>query len=209
MQLVLEIIGRTVSECMALEKAGANRLELCSNMAEGGTTPAYATIALTKKYVKIPVFPMIRPRGGNFYYNDIEFETMALDIETCKKLGCEGVVFGMLTAENKVDVTRCRQLLKLAQPMQATFHRAFDLTPDASEALETLVALGFSRILTSGQAPSAMQGKALLAQLVKQAGNRIIILPGGGVRSDNLAALAAFTKATEFHASVMLKADGM
>jgi copper homeostasis protein len=205
MKPFLEIIGRTVSECVAIEKSGANRIELCANMAEGGTTPSHATIALAKKYVKIPVFPMIRPRGGDFTYNKLEIETMLLDIEICKQHKCDGVVLGVLTNHNQIDEAICKQMIELARPMQVTFHRAFDQTPDMFASLETLIELGFDRILTSGHAPNAIVGKDNLAELVKKANNRIVILPGGGVRRDNLDELIRITNAPEFHSSVIIE----
>jgi copper homeostasis protein len=199
--MILEIIATSVYDAIKAENAGANRIELVENLNAGGTTPDYGTILLTKKYLKIPVFPMIRPRAGNFLYNDNEFEKMYAAIEICKKAGCEGVVFGLLTPTNQIDVLRCRALLALARPMQVTFHRAFDATANASESLETIIDLGFDGLLTSGQANTAWEGRSLIADLVKQAGKRISIMPGSGIRETNLADLITFTEASAFHSS--------
>ena len=147
------------------------------------------------------MYPIIRPRGGDFFFNAAEFEIMQADITICKKLGCDGIVIGMLNADGTVDIPRCRQLVELAYPMGVTFHRAFDRTNDAFKAMEDIIAIGCERILTSGQKPNAIDGTDLIAALIKQADDRIIIMPGSGVRSDNITTLAEKTGAVEFHSS--------
>jgi len=198
---LLEIIATTVNDCLNAQKAGADRIELVENLHEGGTTPSYATILLSKKYLKIPVSVMIRPRVGNFFYNDIEFETMCKDIEICKNIGVDGVVFGMLTNDFFVDKLRCDKLIKLAKPMQITFHRAFDVVKNPLKAMEILIDLNVDRILTSGQKNTAWDGKELLVELVQKAKDRIIILPGSGIRDTNIKEIASIIKAKEFHSS--------
>ncbi|MBC8109718.1 MAG: copper homeostasis protein CutC [Verrucomicrobia bacterium] len=199
--MLLEIIATSVYDAFKAENAGANRIELVENLEAGGITPDYGTIILTKKYLKIPVFPMVRPRGGDFVYADDEFELMCADIEICKKAGCDGVVFGLLTRDNQVDTVRCKTLVALARPMEVTFHRAFDVVANAFESLEAIIELGFDRILTSGQANTAWEGRDLIADLIKKAGKRIVIMPGSGIRETNIADLAAITQASEFHSS--------
>jgi copper homeostasis protein len=199
--LKLEIIATSVKEAMLAEKAGADRIELVENLPEGGITPSYGMIAGAMNRVQIPVFPMIRPRGGDFVYDEWEFETMCRDVSNCWRLGCRGIVTGILQADGRIDEERCKQMMALAGKMQLTFHRAFDATPDPLEALETLIRLGFHRILTSGHSPSAEQGQFLLAELVQRAAGSIIIMPGGGVRETNLLSLRNTTKAAEFHSS--------
>jgi copper homeostasis protein len=170
-------------------------------MTDGGTTPSYGTIAVARKNLNIKLFVMIRPRSGDFLYSDVELEIMKTDIEQCKNLGVDGVVFGILTPDAEVDKLRCKLLIELARPMEVTFHRAFDRVMDPRKSLEDLIECGFSRVLTSGQRDSAINGKQLLYDLVQQAGNRIIIMPGGGVRSENIIELKNYTGAREFHTS--------
>lgn len=197
----LEIIGFTIEDCIRAQEAGASRIELCDNASEGGTTPSYGFIKEARKQLQIELYVMIRPRGGNFVYSNEEFEMMHTDISICKQLGCDGVVLGILTEENNVDIERCRQLIEEAYPMEVTFHRAFDRVQNPMEALETIVDLGCERILTSGQKPTAPEGVQLIAELVRHANDRIIIMPGSGVRSENIASLLKATGATEFHSS--------
>ncbi|WP_291913344.1 copper homeostasis protein CutC [Chitinophaga sp. CB10] len=199
--LTLEICAGSVTSCIAAEKGGASRIELCDNLLEGGTTPSYGTIALAREKVKIDLYPIIRPRGGDFLYSDIEFETMKRDVALCKQLGCNGVVIGILTAEGKVDKARCKELVDLAWPMGVTFHRAFDMTDNPFEALEDIIAIGCERILTSGCRNTAMEGAELLKELVIRADDRIAIMAGSGVRSTNIATLVKTTGVTEFHTS--------
>ncbi len=201
MKFILEIIGFNIESCIAAQAAGARRIELCDNPGEGGTTPSYGFIKLAKQVLQIDVFPIIRPRGGDFLYNDKEFEIMKSDIQVCKNLGCDGVVFGLLKEDATIDKMRCKTLVQLAYPMSTTFHRAFDRITNSEKALEDIIDCGFERILTSGFYPTAMEGKENLQKLIAQAAERIIIMPGSGVRSTNIKEIAESTGAVEFHSS--------
>jgi len=201
MKFKLEVIGFTIESCMIAQAAGAHRIELCDNPFEGGTTASYGFIKTARENLSIELYPIIRPRGGDFLYSEIEFEVMKADIENCKSLGCDGVVIGILNADGTVDKKRCKQLVEIAHPMKVTFHRAFDRTNDPFKAMEDIISIGCARILTSGQKNLAIDGEELLNKLVKQANNRIIIMPGSGVNSDNIEILVKNTNATEFHTS--------
>lgn len=201
MNYKLEVIAFTIESCMLIQKAGAHRIELCDNPGEGGTTPSFGFLKKARELVSIDLFAMIRPRGGDFFYNANEFAIMKEDVLRCKGLGFDGVVLGLLNADGTIDKTRSAALVELAYPMSVTFHRAFDRTKNAMEALETLIVIGCERVLTSGLTPNVTEGTAMLAQLVKAAGDRIIIMPGSGVRSNNIKELAQQTGAVEFHTS--------
>jgi copper homeostasis protein len=183
-------------------EGGADRIELCANLAEGGTTPSYAHIKKCKESFSIPIFPIIRPRGGDFLYNKDEFEIMKNDIKLCKELGCEGIVIGLLNMDGTIDVTRTSELIELAYPLEVTFHRAFDRCKDPFVALEELIEIGCQRILTSGQKLTVSEGVDLIAELNEKAEDRIIIMPGSGVRKDNIKMLAEKTGCIEFHSSL-------
>jgi len=197
----LEVIAFSIESCELIQKAGAHRIELCDNPGEGGTTPSYGFIKQARKLASIDLYTMIRPRGGDFLYSADEFESMKEDIKLCKQLGCDGVVFGLLNADGTVDKERTSMLVDLAYPMGVTFHRAFDRVRDAFEALDILIDIGCERVLTSGLMPNVTGGKQLLKQLVGAADERIIIMPGSGVRHNMIAELAQFTGAVEFHTS--------
>ena len=201
--MLLEIAVFNYQSAEIAVKAGADRLELCMNYASGGVTPSYGLMKVIKEKINIPVFVMIRPRSGNFVYSSAEFEIMKQDILIAKQLGFEGVVLGILKKDNTVDVERTKQLVALANPMQITFHRAFDDTPNPIQALEDIINCGCKRILTSGKEVTAIQGKVLIKQLVTQSKKRIIILAGGGVRSNNITELKKSTKAKEFHSAAL------
>lgn len=203
----LEIIGFNIESCIAAQEAGASRIELCANPEEGGTTPSYGFIKMTRAKLNIDLYAMIRPRGGDFFFSDDEFEIMKNDISVCKKLGCNGIVTGILTKNGKVDKKRCKELIDLAYPLEATFHRAFDRVKNPSEALEDIIDLGFERILTSGLKPKAIDAVYLLSQLVKQSDERIIIMPGSGVNSGNIIQIAKSTGVKEFHSSASISID--
>jgi copper homeostasis protein len=207
MKFKLEVIGFTIESCLIAQATGADRIELCDNPSEGGTTPSYGFIKTARENLSIELYPIIRPRGGDFLYSEIEFEVMKADIQICKNLGCDGVVIGMLNSDGTVDKQRCKQLVDIAQPMGVSFHRAFDRTKDPFKALEDIISIGCERILTSGQKSVATDGAALLNELVKQANGRIIIMPGSGVRSDNIETLVKKTNATEFHTSARTYTD--
>ena len=204
MKFKLEVIGFTIESCLIAQAAGAHRIELCDNPSEGGTTPSYGFIKAAREKLTIELYPIIRPRGGDFLYSDTEFEIMKADVQICKNIGCNGVVIGILLADGTVDKERCKQLVDIAYPMGVTFHRAFDRTADPFKALEDIIASGCERILTSGQKPSVNEGMQLLIDLVQQANERIIIMPGSGVRADNIVTLANETNALEFHTSARI-----
>ena len=197
----LEVIGFNLESCIIAQQAGASRIELCDNAAEGGTTPSYGFIKAAREKLQIDLYPMIRPRGGDFLYSEEEFEMMCEDVKVCKSLLCDGIVIGMLNADGTIDKKRCSKLVELAYPMGVTFHRAFDRTRDAFEALGTLIDIGCERVLTSGLKPNVMEGKLLLKGLVEKAEERIIIMPGAGVRSSIIKELATVTGTKEFHSS--------
>ncbi|MEO6231461.1 MAG: copper homeostasis protein CutC [Ferruginibacter sp.] len=201
MHFKLEVIGFNIESCQLAQAAGALRIELCDNPFDGGTTASYGFIKNARKVLSIDLFPIIRPRGGDFLYTHYEFEIMKADVQMCKDLGCDGVVLGILLSNGNIDKGRCWQLVQLAYPMSVTFHRAFDRTNDALKALEDVIEIGCERILTSGLKPTAPDGQKMLAKLVEAADDRIIIMPGSGVRSGNIKALAEQTGATEFHTS--------
>jgi copper homeostasis protein len=197
----LEVIGFDLASCLIAETHGANRIELCANPHEGGTTPSYGMIRVARQNTSIQLFPIIRPRGGDFLFSRLEFQSMITDIQQCEQLGCDGVVIGMLTEDGIVDVDRCAELIQHAGAMQVTFHRAFDRVKDPMKALEQIIDLGCMRILTSGLRPNVDLGREMLRTLVDAAGDRITIMPGSGVRSNNVLELARFTGATAFHSS--------
>ncbi|KRE99539.1 copper homeostasis protein CutC [Frateuria sp. Soil773] len=199
--MILEIAANSVASALAAQEGGAGRVELCTALELGGLTPSHAQIALARERLRIPLYVLIRPRAGDFLYDGLEREQMLRDVETCVALGCDGVVLGALDAEGNVDVPGCRALVAAAGPLGVTFHRAFDLSRDPAQALEDLVALGCERVLTSGAQASAMEGAALIRDLVVQAHGRLAVMPGAGVAAQNVAALAVATGASEFHAS--------
>ena len=199
MSLILEVCIESAESAIAAEAGGADRVELCDNLMEGGTTPSAGMVALTMDRVELDVLMMIRPRGGDFLYTDLEFDIMLKDIEVAKSLGVYGVVFGLLTPDGKVDKKRTARLIDAARPLKITFHRAFDMTVDPFEALEDLINLGVDRILTSGQEPSTELGIALLAKLVEQANGRTIILAGCGIDETNVMKIVSQTGIQECH----------
>ena len=207
MKFKLEVIGFTIESCLIAQAAGAHRIELCDNPSEGGTTPSYGFIKAAREKLTIELYPIIRPRGGDFLYSETEFEIMKADVQLCKDLDCNGVVIGILLPNGTVDKERCKQLVDIAYPMGVTFHRAFDRTTDPFNAMEDIIAIGCERILTSGQKPSINEGMPLLIELVEQAKDRIIIMPGSGVRADNIVTLAKKTNAVEFHTSARMNTN--
>lgn len=207
MNYTLEVIAFTIESVLLAGQSGAHRIELCDNPAEGGTTPGYGMIKTAREKTPLLLYPIIRPRGGDFLYSDEAFEIMKRDVMLCRELGCDGVVTGLLQADGSVDKKRTAALVEAAYPLGVTFHRAFDRVANPFEALEDVIATGCERILTSGLRPTAPEGAETLAQLVRQADDRIVIMPGSGVRSDNIAALARQTGAVEFHSSARKTAD--
>ncbi|MFZ9171482.1 MAG: copper homeostasis protein CutC [Sediminibacterium sp.] len=198
---MLEVAVFNIESAIQAEAAGANRLELCENPNEGGTTPSYGTLSVVSSIISIPVFPIIRPRGGDFLYSRSEFDVMKNDIRLCKELGFGGVVIGLLLPDGSIDKERTKELVQLAAPLEVTFHRAFDRCNDPIKGLHDIIETGCKRILTSGQVPSAPDALDLLQTLVKEAGDNIIIMPGSGVRGNNIATIKSVTKAKEFHSS--------
>ena len=201
MNYELEIIAFDINSCSVAQDMGASRIELCANPEEGGTTPSFGMIEQARKSCSISLFPIIRPRGGDFLYTDQEFEAMKSDIKQCLSIGCDGVVIGMLLADGTIDTLRSKALVEAAGTMDVTFHRAFDRVKDPIDSLEKIITIGCKRILTSGLYKTAVEGATNLKQLVKQANDRIIIMPGSGVRSDNVIDLAIQTGAIAFHSS--------
>ena len=198
-RVLLEACLDSVGSAVAAERGGADRIELCDNLVEGGTTPSAGAIAECKARVGIPVFAMIRPRGGDFLYSDEEFAVMRRDVAEARRLGADGVVLGLLRADGTVDRDRTALLLEEARPLPVTFHRALDVARDAEEALETLIALGVDRVLTSGQAPTVPEGLAVIAALVRRAAGRIVVMPGCGIDEFNARRVVEATGAREVH----------
>jgi copper homeostasis protein len=199
-QAILEIAAGSLASAQAAQEGGADRIELCGGLSEGGITPSYGVIAATREHVRLPLYVLIRPRAGDFLYSDDEFDVMQRDIETCARVGCDGVVIGALTEDGAID-QRCHGLVAAAGKLGVTFHRAFDASADLQRSLEDVVALGCERILTSGGRANAMQGADLIAGLVRHAAGRIVIMAGAGIRSGNLADIARRTGVHEFHGS--------
>ena len=204
MKKELEVIAFNIASCKIAQDAGADRIELCANPYEGGTTPSYGMIAEARKSTSIQLFPIIRPRGGDFLYSDEEFNAMIQDIEACKLMKCDGVVIGMLLENGTIDVERSTKLVSAAGLMEVTFHRAFDRVIDPFVALEHVIAMGCKRILTSGLKPNVMDGMLMLKSLVEAAADRITIMPGSGVRANNIVELAETTGAKAFHSSARI-----
>ena len=195
----IEICVDSVESCINAERGGADRLELCGNMFEGGTTPSYGVLQLAREMVSKPIYAMVRPRGGDFCYNDIEFEIMKREIKLMKELKIDGIVFGILTKEGKVDKERCSKLLDLWGTNKATFHRAIDVSSNLNEACEDIISLGFEKILTSGGEANVMSGIIKLKELVEKYNDKIIIMPGSGINERNIEYINDTIKANEYH----------
>ena len=199
---IIEICANSAQSCVEAEIGGAKRVELCAGIPEGGTTPSYGEIRAAQSLTSlIDINVIIRPRGGDFLYTPTEIQSMLFDIEMAKQLGVHGVVFGCLTKDGNLDVALMKQLKKAAGTLSVTCHRAFDVCRDPFTAMEQLIEMGFDRILTSGQQPDAVTGIPMIAELVRIAAGRIIIMPGCGVRENNIVRIEAETGATEFHTS--------
>jgi copper homeostasis protein len=199
--MLLEICCYSPAATQIAAHAGAHRIELCDNPGEGGTTPSYGVLKWVRDHISIPVFPIIRPRGGHFCYNKEEIAIMAADIKICKQLDFEGVVIGLLNQNGGIDFEQTSRLVELAWPLEVTFHRAFDRVLNPFESLEQINKAGCHRILTSGQHPTAPGGSELIRQLVEAAPENLIIMPGSGVRASNMAKLVKDTGAIEYHSS--------
>jgi copper homeostasis protein len=198
--MLVEICVDSVAGAIAAQRGGADRIELCDNLLEGGTTPSAGCIKVARS-VKIGLHVMIRPRGGDFLYSPEELEVMREDIRMAKDLGADGVVFGCLTAAGQVDRLQTAELTQLARPLNVTFHRAFDMSSDPERGLEELIELGVDRVLTSGQESTCLEGMEVIAALVRKAAGRIIVMPGGGLTLRNVARIAKFTGVSEVHLS--------
>nr|XP_046209515.1 copper homeostasis protein cutC homolog [Oncorhynchus gorbuscha]XP_046209516.1 copper homeostasis protein cutC homolog [Oncorhynchus gorbuscha] len=204
---LMEVCVDSVESAINAERGGAGRLELCSSLLEGGITPSIGLLQVVKQYVRIPVYAMIRPRGGDFLYSDREVEVMKRDIELVRSHGADGLVLGALTEDGRVDAELCMELLAVSRPLPVTFHRAFDMVHDPMVTLETLVSLGFERVLTSGCDCSALEGLPLIKRLVEQAKGRITIMPGGGITERNLQRILESSGVLEFHCSARSSKD--
>jgi len=204
---LLEVCAFNTASCIIAEQAGAGRIELCAGASVGGTTPGIETIREVKEKVSIPIYAMIRPRGGNFLYDTEEIGLIKKDIAACYTLGCEGIATGVQLADGSIDTELLKRIVDWAYPMKVTCHRVFDRTPDAFKALEDVISSGCERILTSGQKDTALEATSLIAQLIEAAAGRIIIMPGSGVRAANIKQLASETHAFEFHSSARINGD--
>jgi copper homeostasis protein len=198
---LLEVCAFTIQSCSIAQRAGAARVELCDNPVEGGTTPSWGTIKRVREKIDIPLYPIIRPRSGNYFYDDDEFEIMRRDIAICKELRCNGISVGVGTLAAEIDTERLKRIVEWAYPMGVTCNRVFDGTPDLFKALEELIACGCERVLTSGGKTAAPEASDVLVKLVQQAAGRISIMPGAGIKSSNVAQLRRACGAHEFHAS--------
>jgi copper homeostasis protein len=198
----LEICVDSVESAMAAERGGAQRIELCSDLLEGGITPSAGLLALVRKRVAIGLFVMIRPRGGDFCYTDAEFEVMQEDIRRAREAGADGIVLGVLNQHAQVDVERTRKLVELARPLPVTFHRAIDMTPDPCVSLKSVMETGAARVLTSGGVAKVTEGASVVARMVADARDRIRVVAGGGITPDTIVQVAEYTRSSEFHASL-------
>jgi copper homeostasis protein len=197
--ITLEICLESVDSVIAAERGGAQRVELCANLLEGGTTPSAGAIRAARERSSIAINVMVRPRGGDFLYTDTEFDSMQHDIRAAKELGADAIVLGLLRANGTVDVERTRQLVELAAPLPVTFHRAIDVSRDLLAALEDVISTGAARVLTSGGQPSVVEGAVMVAKMIVAAKDRIIVMPGCGIRPENVVSILETTGAREVH----------
>ena len=207
MEFKLEICVDSAISALNAQSAGADRIELCDNLGEGGTTPGYGMIISARNNLSIGIHVLIRPRGGDFLYSDTEYDIMRIDIELCGENGIDGIVTGILLPDGTIDVERTARLIEFAYPMTATFHRAFDMCADPVRGIEDVIATGASRLLTSGQQNKALDAVELIRQLVIQAGERLIVMPGGGIDETNAAQIITATKAKELHLTGRMEID--
>ena len=199
---LLEISVETIEAAMAAERGGAHRIEFCSNAWEGGTTPSPELLRAVRERIRLPIFSMNRPRGGNFVYSDAEFEAMQRDVETAKELGMDGIVLGLLDGDGAIDVERSKQLVERARPVAVTYHRAFDECVDLRVSLEGVIKTGATRLLTSGGKQTAPEALETISELVQIAGDRLIVMPGSGIHVGNIREVVRKTGAREFHAGL-------
>ncbi|XP_076103438.1 copper homeostasis protein cutC homolog isoform X1 [Mytilus galloprovincialis] len=197
----MEVCADSVLSAVNAEKGGAIRVELCSNLAEGGTTPSAGLLKVVKSRLKIPIYVMLRPRGGDFFYSDDEFEVLMEDLKLLKTIGADGFVFGFLNSNGTIDKDRCKEVIDAIRPLAATFHRAIDTTVDIMTALEVVIKIGFTRVLTSGGCSTALEGLPIISEMICKAKGRIIVMPGGGINENNISRVLQQSKAKEFHCS--------
>ena len=202
--MIKEACVESLIDALEAEKRGADRIELCDNLSQGGTTPSYGTIKVALSTLKIPVFPIIRPRGGDFYYTPAEIEVIKEDIKVCKSLGAKGVVLGLLTKDKKIDFEVLSQLVELAKPMEVTFHKAIDELEDPTLVIDDLINLGVKRILSSGTKPTALEGKDMLNKMIEKAGDRLTIVVAGKVTKEILPEVSSLIPAKEYHGKVIV-----
>lgn len=202
--MIKEACVESLIDAIEAEKRGADRIELCDNLSQGGTTPSYGTIKLALSTLKIPVFPIIRPRGGDFYYTPAEIEVIKEDIKICKSLGAKGVVLGILTADKKIDFKTLAEFMELAKPMEVTFHKAIDELEDPTLVIDDLINLGVKRILSSGTKPTALEGKDMLNKMIEKAGDRLTIVVAGKVTKEILPEVSSLIPAKEYHGKVIV-----
>jgi copper homeostasis protein len=203
-KMILEVCSFSYEGCQIAQAAGADRIELCSNALEGGTTPSYGLVKKVRENIHLKIYPIIRPRGGDFLYTSDELDIMKHEIQLCKELGCDGIATGIQIADGRIDMDQMKRIVEIAWPMKVTCIRAFDIVPDPYEAIESLIDAGCERILTSGMAASAIEGAEAINKFINYAGNRIIIMPGSGIRADNINYLVQHTGAHEFHTSARI-----
>jgi copper homeostasis protein len=199
---ILEISVESVEAAAAAERGGASRIEFCSNTRVGGTTPSEEFLRAVRERVSVPIFSMVRPRGGDFFYSEVEFEAMQRGVDAAKECGMDGVVLGLLTANGEIDIEQSTQLVERARPLPVTFHRAFDECADLRKSLEDVIATGATRLLTSGGKPTAPEALGVLGELVRIAGERLIVLPGSGIHAGNIREVVRKTGACEYHAGL-------
>jgi copper homeostasis protein len=199
---ILEVCAGSLASAIAAQEGGAFRVELCDNLYEGGTTPSIGTIELARMKLSIKLHVIIRPRGGDFLYSDLEYVIIKRDVERCRNSRVDGIVIGFLMPDGRIDIERTREIVELARPMAVTFHRAFDMSRDPFESLEDLKLTGVDRILTSGQKNLAPDGAELIARLVRQSAGKISIMPGAGLNEHNITEFASIVKASEYHATL-------
>ncbi len=208
MPILLEIVATSLESALAAERGGADRIELCVNLGQGGTSPSVELLKEIRRSVEINLNVMVRPRGGDYCYSDAEFETMKSEIQHCRALGANGVVLGILHPDKTVDAERTKELVAAAHPLSVTFHRAFDETPDPFDALEDIIAIGADTLLTSGQKSSAPRGMDLIRDLVERAGGRIKILAGAGINEANVAIIIRETGVQQIHVATGVQKNG-
>jgi copper homeostasis protein len=207
--MTCEVVVYNMVSALRAQEGGADRIELCDNPAEGGTTPSFGMIEQVRQNISMDVYVMLRPRGGDFCYNNYEFHIMKRDLFQCQRLSVDGLVFGILNEDGSLDKKRCKELIAIARPLKVTCHRAFDMTRDPFEALEDCIEVGFDRILTSGQRLKAIDGVDLITELVKKANGRIAIMAGSGVNEDTVTQIVNTTKVNDIHFSATVFKDSI